>query len=241
MKFKLKSVVISSLLMIMSQQALAAVSLNMTRVIFNNGSDQQTVQVNNSKQDGNFLIQSWISSLNDTPDPNISDNLIVTPPLFKLNADDKNKIKIMLLSQTWLPKDRESAFWLNVKSIPALSPDAVKSKSKLLIAVNTKIKIFVRPEGIGTPGKDIIAKGLSWHVDKNDVVIKNSTPYFVTIKNAQVGDKDITKEITKNMVSPLSEMRFPDTAHTVHAGNNMSWGYINDYGTVVNGIDTKIQ
>ncbi|MGM1329379.1 fimbrial biogenesis chaperone, partial [Klebsiella michiganensis] len=46
-----------------------------------------------------------------------------------------------------LPEDRESVFWLNVKSIPA-TDDSVPNNNVLQVVVKSRLKIFYRPAGL---------------------------------------------------------------------------------------------
>ena len=74
---------------------------------------------------------------------------IITPPLFKLDPDKNNVLRIVNIEDT-LPKDRESVYWINVKAIPAKSAEN-ENKNVLQIAVRTRLKLFYRPKGL--PGK----------------------------------------------------------------------------------------
>ncbi len=56
---------------------------------------------------------------------------ITTPPLFRLDPHSQNSVRVAL-SQDRLPQDKESVYWLNIKSIPANSGHAT---NELLIAV----------------------------------------------------------------------------------------------------------
>ncbi|MCC3264159.1 fimbria/pilus periplasmic chaperone, partial [Paenibacillus polymyxa] len=71
---------------------------------------------------------------------------IITPPLFKLSPTKNNVLRIVNTSDA-LPQDRESVYWVNVKSIPARSEDA-ENKNVLQIAVRTRLKLFYRPAGL---------------------------------------------------------------------------------------------
>jgi P pilus assembly chaperone PapD len=46
-----------------------------------------------------------------------------------------------------LPEDRESVFWLNVKSIPA-TDDSVPHNNVLQVVVKSRLKLFYRPAGL---------------------------------------------------------------------------------------------
>ncbi|WP_348265609.1 fimbria/pilus periplasmic chaperone, partial [Salmonella enterica] len=58
------------------------------------------------------VLQSWLSVV----DPKVTNNqaFIITPPLFRLDAGQKNSIRV-IRSGAPLPADRESMYWLNIK------------------------------------------------------------------------------------------------------------------------------
>ncbi|MCL7680091.1 fimbria/pilus periplasmic chaperone, partial [Klebsiella pneumoniae] len=63
------------------------------------------------------LVQSLISPVDATS--GAKDTMIITPPLFRLDAGEKASVRIVRSGKP-LPEDRESMFWLNVKGIPAM-------------------------------------------------------------------------------------------------------------------------
>ena len=66
-----------------------------------------------------YLVQSWVSSYGNRNDN--ADELIITPPLFRLDAKGQNILRIIATNVKNLPSDKESLFLLNVKAIPAKS------------------------------------------------------------------------------------------------------------------------
>lgn len=67
----------------------------------------------------------------------------VTPPLFRIEPESVNAIRIVLTDPK-LPSDKESIYWLNVKSIPPSDPNATNN---LTISINNKIKVNLSPSG----------------------------------------------------------------------------------------------
>lgn len=238
---KIKYIKLIPIILIFSSSgAISAVSLNMTRVVFNRGSTAEVVEVNNSTHDGNYLIQSWVSPLDGEDTTLTNQEFIITPPLFKLNDGEKNKIKIMLINQDALPKDRESSFWLNVKSIPSLTEKQVEEKNKLLISVNTKVKIFVRPTSLSPPGSDVIYHGISWKMNSDNIDIHNNTSYYITLKNIKFDGVALKNVITQNMIKPFSEISAKANPGT-RSGSHITWGYINDFGSTVDNVESTLQ
>ncbi|HBA9587406.1 TPA: fimbria/pilus periplasmic chaperone [Escherichia coli] len=71
----------------------------------------------------------------------------ITPPIIRLNEKENIQLRINKLSDIEsLPTDRESVFSINVMGIP--TEDKSNSGGRIKIAINTKIKLFYRPESI---------------------------------------------------------------------------------------------
>ncbi len=108
-----KLLVISALLMA-TTAAQAGVIIGGTRVIYPGDKKEASVPVTNN-DDINYLIQSWV----DTDAPGAAKApFMVTPPLFRINAHQDNTLRVVRTGGD-LPKDRESLYWLNIKSIPS--------------------------------------------------------------------------------------------------------------------------
>jgi P pilus assembly chaperone PapD len=98
------------------------------------------------------LIQATVPKTGNIP-------FVVTPPLFKLAPGTDNLIRIVYLG-SGLPADRESLLWLDVKGIPGLNEEESKASSRMVVAINNRIKFFYRPANLkGEPGE--VAKNLT--------------------------------------------------------------------------------
>lgn len=189
-----------------------------TRVIFNG--DKKEASLNITSTDTNpYLIQSWID-----PEQENNSNVpfIITPPLFRIENNEQNVLRIVYTGGK-LPEDRESLYWINVKSIPA--GDKNKQSNALEIAINTRIKLIYRPSNlIGTAEE--IAKKLIWNQIGNKITVTNPTPFIMNFQSIRIGAYSITDSI---YVMPMSQRTFiiPDGVSGV-----ISWEIINDYGGV---------
>ncbi|QLK61246.1 fimbria/pilus periplasmic chaperone [Enterobacteriaceae bacterium Kacie_13] len=216
--------IISSLaLLIASQSAFAAggggVVLGATRVVYDASSKEASLSINNKNADQYFLVQSWIDDANG----NKKVPFAITPPLFRLNAEKENMMRIMKTAGE-LPGDRESVFYVNVKAIPPV-PDNADTQNTLQLAIKTRIKLFYRPKGL--QGKAAEAGShLQWSQQGKDLVVKNPTAYAVSFNEINVSGKPV-KDI--NMVLPKSESHY---AMPAGAGKNVSFTFINDFGGV---------
>ncbi len=113
-------------LLLNSFQAAAGVVVGGTRLVYPGGKKEATITVKNP-DDIPYLVQSWV---NADLEGNVKAPFLVTPPLFRLNGGKENTLRVVKTAQA-LPEDRESVFWLSVKTVP---PEAEGKGNHLQIA-----------------------------------------------------------------------------------------------------------
>ncbi|HCT9739270.1 TPA: molecular chaperone [Morganella morganii] len=201
-----------------SATATSGVEIGGTRLIYNGGSNQAAISINNPDNKP-YLIQSWISESENGDD---SDSVFTTtPPLFKLNPHSQNSVRAMLTGHS-LPGDRESVYWLNIKAIPSSSPDA---KNELLIAVKSKMKLLYRPVGLkGDPTSAY--QQLTFSLDGEKLNIHNPSPYSVSLYDIKVNGKQLDNP---PMILPFKTVSL---FQSVVTGSEISWRAVNDFGGV---------
>ncbi|HCM1914428.1 TPA: molecular chaperone [Salmonella enterica subsp. salamae serovar 28:r:e,n,z15] len=204
----------------------AGVVIGGTRVIYPAGKKTVSLTVMNDKTSGVYLVQSWIeSNVAGQPSP-----FIITPPLFRMNSGEENLLRIVFVGGQ-LPQDRESVFWLNVKSIPAID-DSVVTENTLQMVVRSRIKLFYRPEKLpGTP--EMGWKNLEIHQEGDQLVIKNPGACYVSLYSLTIDGKEYDDV---NMVPPKSQIVL--IAKKV---SQVTWRAINDYGGITPAIHRQLQ
>jgi P pilus assembly chaperone PapD len=76
---------------------------------------------------------------------------LLSPPLFRLDAQKEQSLRIAWNGSS-LPEDRESLFYMNIRTIPATAKED-SDKNMLRLIYKTRLKLFWRPSGLkGTPG-----------------------------------------------------------------------------------------
>lgn len=214
--------IISALLASWATYSIAGVTVGGTRVIYDGSKREATLSVRNPDKRA-FLIQAWAD--NDGQDGSNTNNskppFIVTPPLFRLNSGSENIMRIIRTDNN-LPGDRESIFWMNVKSIPSMSEDA---KNVLQIAVKTRIKLIYRPKGV-EPLTDEALNSLVFSRDGDVLKVSNPTPNYVSFSYLKVDSLPVQETFT--MVAPKGESKFHLSSSV--KGKTVSWRAINDYG-----------
>ncbi len=191
---------LTAMMLCVSHTACAGgVSLGGTRLIYPAGSSQVSMSVNNSDDNAVFLIQSWVENENGARSPDFA----ITPPLFVIQPQKENTLRVMYISAKNLPADRETVYWLNMKAIPSAAADT-KGKNTLQLAVLSRIKLFVRPKNL--PIKSVDAPALlRFHRVGAQLSIKNPSPYYVTLVQFTVGGE----KLPNTMVPPKESLTVP--------------------------------
>nr|WP_152962296.1 molecular chaperone [Photorhabdus khanii] len=197
--------------------SIAGVVIGGTRVIYISDKKEASISINNPEKDAPYLIQSWIQDESD----NMKTPFIVTPPIFKLAAGQENILRIVK-TRSNLPEDRESLFWLNVKSIPT----SVKSdQNQLQITVKSKFKLFYRPANLAEKSSTAY-KELKFRMENNLLIAENPTPYFVSFSHLKIDQHEIKPA---GMIRPFSQLSWTLPANNI---KQVSWKVINDFGGV---------
>jgi len=188
-----------------------------TRVIFSEGKKEASLTVTNQDKNTPYLVESWIENFDKNNPSQVP--FIVTPPLFRLDAGKGSTLRINPLGLP-LPKDRESVFWLNVKSI---SPSPRDKSNQLQVNIKSKFKLFYRPKGLAGNPADAWQK-LSFRQEGNQLIAHNPTPYFVSFYSLSVNHHAINDA---GMIGPGEDRHW-----TVSGSGKVSWAAINDYGGI---------
>ncbi|HHA1915886.1 MULTISPECIES: fimbria/pilus periplasmic chaperone [Enterobacter] len=212
-------------LIILAQQAHAAIALDRTRVIYNGAQNSLSLNITNQNKALPYLAQSWIE---DEKGNKIESPITALPPLQRVEPGAKGQVKIQTTGALdVLPKDRESLFYFNVREIPPKSD----KPNTLQLALQTRVKMFYRPQGIEIPrGDDNEAqKRLTLSRQGDSYQINNPTPYYVTIVAASTSPKGANLTSFKPiMIAPKSSSSLGVSASAL--GSQPVLTFINDFG-----------
>lgn len=216
---KLKTFCLMLGLVSAAQSAWAGVIVGGTRVIYDSSQREAAITVRNPEKTAPYLIQSWVenSSASDTSKA----PFIITPPLFRLDAGQENTLRIVRTGGQ-LPEDRESLYWLNIKSIPST---AKQSSNELQISVKTRIKLIYRPAALAADAADAYKK-LTFSRQGNQLQVKNPTAYNIAFYRVSVGGQEIQQA---GSVAPFATLSWTLSSA---ASGNVSWQSINDFGGI---------
>ncbi|WP_313081320.1 molecular chaperone [Atlantibacter sp.] len=220
----------------LSGMAHAALMLNADRLIYKEKEGDASVTVH-SDEERAYLIQSWL----DTGDSTVKKDLpfVVTPPLFRLAPKSDNVIRVVYLGKG-LPTDRESLFWLDVKGVPGLNDEEAKVESRMVLAINNRIKFFFRPAGVkGEPGEAI--KNLRWTRAGNTITAKNDTPFYLVLSSIVSDKESVPVSVVDNntVIAPFGTKSYR-LKHTPASGASVEWNAINDFGATSNTFTQRL-
>ncbi|WP_421552738.1 fimbria/pilus periplasmic chaperone [Pseudomonas yamanorum] len=214
------------LLLGLNQSASAAVGLDRTRVIFDGGKDATSVNITNNNTQLPYLAQGWIE---DEAGQKITSPLIVLPPVQRLEPGKQSQVKVQALpAAKALPQDRETVYYFNLREIPPRSD----KPNTLQIALQTRIKLFYRPQAIAPTQQDLSnpwQEKLTLTREGDRYRVNNPTPYYVTLVDARSSKEGKTVEgFEPVMVPPKGALVLGPTARSF--GNTPYLAYVNDYG-----------
>lgn len=226
----------------------AGIMAETTRLIFPEGTTERSLMLANTNQYP-VLVQTWVDNghVNNTPEKTDSP-FIVLPTVFKMGPGEVKGIRIVFKNQD-LPKDRESVFWLNLYEMPPIGKKSSPSdESKLLMAMNTQMKIFYRPKNLAKKN-DLLLENLQFTVmkEKDSLILTchNSTPYFASFSSIKL----LTKGRVFNpeakldmMVAPFVSERFVFRSDSLPKGQQLDLEFelIGDTGLLQRGKKKSI-
>lgn len=207
-------VMFSLLLPMFANANSGGVGLGTTRLIYNAGDKQASLDVRNTHTTSPFLIQTWLDNDNGVK----TQDFTVVPPLVVLRPNSENTLRIIFTGKG-LPTDRETLYWLTVKAIPQ---SVEQGSNTLQLAAASRIKVFYRPVGLKENANESYNK-ITASLSGGKLTLHNPTPYYLTLITLRVDNKE---------VKPL--MLSPKGSSTVsghfNGAKRVSYQTINDYG-----------
>lgn len=198
----------------------SGIRIGRTRVIYDANKKEVALSLANDDTDLPWLVQSWT----DTGDGKTRGPFIVTPPLFRLDPEKEQNLRI-----TWsgaaVPQNVESLFYVNVRTIPAIAKDETKTdKNVLRLIYKTRLKLFYRPKGLsGSPGES--CKNLQFSRSGNMLHVVNNGLFYSVFDSVKLGTTALKQA---DMIAPNSRTEIPMPSNAT--GQSVTWRCITDYG-----------
>lgn len=171
----LRHFILSLIAVFLISTAQASVVLNGTRIIIDNARQEKNIRFTNSGHHP-ALVQIMPGNEENADRP----PFVALPQVFRILPDAGQTVKIKITREN-LPQDRESMFYLEYIDIPSVKKND-EDKNKLYLIVKSRVKVFVRPDGI-SPTVDKIREKLSFSLNGGDIIIKNRSPFYANIRS----------------------------------------------------------
>lgn len=215
-----------SMLLVFAASANAALTIDRSRLILNEGERSISVNVENRNQHAPYLAQAWMEDINEAKSNHY---IAVLPPLQRVEAGAKTKVRLQPLPNiTALPQDRESVLFFNLREIPPKSDQP----NVFSLALQSRIKVFYRPKGIAVESNTVLLPGareITLTRQGDGYAIHNPTPYHFSFVEARDAGNRAIKRFTPVMVPPKSTDNLSVLASEM--GGSPTLVYLNDFGS----------
>ncbi|MBS9443537.1 fimbrial biogenesis chaperone [Photorhabdus heterorhabditis] len=224
----MKKLFLATLLTVTALPSYANIVINTTRVIYPASNKEVSVQLLNAG-DQPSLVQSWI----DDGDPNSTPEtakvpFLLTPPVVKVDGNNGQQLRIKYTNSN-LPPDRESLFYLNVLDIPPVAEN-IADKNVMQIAIRTRIKFFYRPEKLSISPKQI-EQHIVLKRDGSKLKLDNSSPYFLNVVGLKSSNTQPNLLNEGTIIKPLSSYSF-STNEKLKIGDKLTLAIVDDFGSI---------
>lgn len=180
--------------------------LGATRIIYHPGERGALLSVTNP-QAFPVLVQSRVFN----EDRASQAPFVVTPPLFRLDPNQRNTLRIIGTGS--LAGEKESLYWLCVTGIPPKNGDTWASDSSqggqhaqvnMEVSTHICVKLITRPAAISGSLMQA-AESVQWRREGNTVRAKNSSPYYINLHSLTVNGNRVERP---EYIPPFSERAF---------------------------------
>lgn len=199
--------------------------LSVSRIVIENGKTFGSALFDNGSEN-TYLIQA---ELLKEDMKTRAEAAVVSPSFALLNSFSSQRLTTTIIDPLSLPQDRESLFYLRVTAVEEKNPGQAGENS-ITLSAGTINKVFYRPKGL--KGNLIGAvRNLQWRLEGKTLLVKNDSPYNVTITGIQVDKKQVQN--LSVIATPYSE-----TATDVEIGtgaHELEWYSIDEIGLGLKG------
>jgi fimbrial chaperone protein len=205
-----------------------------SRVIYPEGARAGVSAVFKNNSTDDYLIQAFVVRANEAsglPAEKV-EGFLITPPLTRVNAGENHTLRVLRTGDS-VPAGRESVFYLVVRLLPVgqAGPENVKGGPHVNVVRALSSKIFYRPSGLPDGGVEGAARDLTASLTPQGVVLKNASPFWITLRNLSVGGKAVPGESLFRMIPPFGQQQWILPPGVSPAGDvKVAWRAVGDSG-----------
>lgn len=213
--------------------AIAGISIDSSRIIFQSSDDARgrSVGITSSVSSAiPYLVKAKITQ--DIEGKNVQVPFVTTPSLFRLEPGSTNQVLVVKKPVSdELPQDRESLFYFRSIAMPAGEKQVATHSpvvgGTLQVSTATVVKLFYRPDGLSLPQQQAMSQ-LQFSASGQGVKVANPTPYYITLASLKVAGVPVPLSAAANntLIAPFDSRIYTRVPHK----GNVEWKALNDYG-----------
>lgn len=207
--------VIAFLMLLMTASSMASVTMIGSRIIYQGENKSVDVQLRN-RNDFPYVVQTWFDDgdMATTPEQSTNVPFVATPPVFRIQPNSGQMVRVSFMGTEALPQDRESVFYFNFLQIPPANVNASNgdnSNNKMIIMLRNRVKLFYRPVGIDNNVSNFFSNIEVTSADsrqKAGITINNDQPYHVSLSDVRLSRNGVEFSAEAEMIPPFSSRTF---------------------------------
>lgn len=216
-----------------SLPTMASVVMQGNRVIYDASVSQKSIKFTNNDTFP-YIVQVWVSDSEDkTSTARENTPFAVSPAIFKIIANQDQVINLLNTS-AHKELEKEQIYYLHFTQVPSIIANE-RDKNKLVLIVNSVVKIFLRPADAVIPHDkmfDYINYTTSHNGSNCELLIHNNSPYYINSIQLTTTMRSASKNTALDMIAPLSTYSLRTSCINAGTKPEFSISYINDYGVV---------
>lgn len=213
--------------MLFGLSAQASVVMTGSRIIYPADSREVSVQLTN-RDAFPGVVQVWLDEGDAQSTPQTARApFVTTPPVFRLAANAGQTVRLRYVGKA-APQDRESLWWFNFIQIPPVEKGA-QADNQLLVLVRSRVKVFLRPNGLTGSPLEMAATSRVWLSD-GKLFLRNNSGYYLALSSLDVSGAGKKQRIQSETVAPWSTVSWPARVSQIGEAQ-MRW--INDQGATL--------
>ncbi|MDX6909534.1 molecular chaperone [Hafnia paralvei] len=236
MNMFMRSTLSAFLLASLCLPAYSAVRPQLTRIVAYASDKETPVEIINESSES-YMVQSWLEDL-DGKDANIP--LVLTPPVMRLDGQKQGKLRLVVLPAE-IPQDRESVYWLSIQEIPPKAK--TEADNKVVIAIRSRLKVFVRPQGLNAKGAREAIKSITWDVEHDGTTTwlkaNNASAYYISFGDLKPNGTMLDDKY--QMPAPHGSQRYAVPKAFVGKKVTIIYSAMSDYGSSGEDLKTEVQ
>lgn len=218
------------------------------RVTFIEGEKSVSLKLKNTSERIPYLVQTSLELLDESTGRDILKEkgelpFIVTPPLYKLEANKIYTWRVMFIGDSQkLPQDRESVYIARFRAIPPaeITPDDNSDKTQFASIQAINFKFYYRPKSLEKIKIEDEQTKLQFRLDGDKLIVKNLSPIYLVFDTLEVGGVEIDPDELFKPLKPLGEQTFTVQSSKLK-GNNVTWSILDDLILPLPKITGKLQ